>query len=93
METVIEIAINQISLTNGNIIAATLNFNCIKNAKTEKKEQCGEVRSLPWSKVKGSFREVSKDYYIVLTIFLSLAKSPQIILLISATRNRLENNY
>jgi len=66
METVIEIAINQISLTNESITAATFT----KNAKTEKEDQCGEVRSLPWSKVKRSFREVSKDYYIVLTICL-----------------------
>ena len=37
METVIEIAINQISPTNESIIAATFNFKCTKNAK----EMCG----------------------------------------------------
>ena len=47
----------------------------ILNARKMPK-QCVEVRSLPWSKVKRSFREVFKDYFNVL----------QIILLISATR-------
>ena len=65
METVIEIAINQISLTNESIIAATFNFKCTKNAKT----MCGSS-SLPWSKVKRSFREVFKDYFNVLNIYL-----------------------
>ena len=81
METVIEIAINQISLTNESIIEATFNFKCTQNAKT----MCGSSIT-PLVKIK------KKIITLCSLSVLSLAKRLQIILLISR-HSRLENNY